>query len=258
MKKFVSIVTTLILGISSIIAQDNYTLVKGFVVDRNGNPIPGAEVMTPGGGESVITDSDGSFNISVHRLLKKLSATYDGMTTKTLRITPDKELVFALRSERKNPAFINILLGYSHNMHGLGWYHDDTDSPSWGIMAGMLSKWGFYGKGNSDWNGNFGVTAGVIKSLYKRVIFMYAGAGYGMAWRREDNHEYYGTWRESIDSAYHPGIAADFGFIFKTGRHFNLIIGYNLLSTFSFTVYNDVSVGPNFVHGLQAGIGYVF
>ncbi len=259
MKKILTFFTIMILSVGSVAAQKNYRTITGYVVDKNGNPIPGAEVTTPGGGESVITDSDGSFNLSVHPLLKKLTASYDGMATKTLKIRPDKDLVFTLKKERKNPAFLNVVLGFSYNQSSDSGY--DENGPSWGIMSGMLSRWGFYGKGNCDWNGNFSITAGGIKSIYKRNAFVYVGAGYGMAWNEYDfiysyPNSTYEYW--DYDSDYRPGIAADFGFIFKTGRHFNLTIGSNFLYTLPFHNYASVYVGANYVLGLQLGLGYVF
>lgn len=266
MKKIVSILCILILSVSSILAQDNYRIVKGFVVDKIGNPIPGAEVMTPGGGESVLTDSDGSFNISVHTLLKKLTATYDGMTTKTLKIKPDKNLVFTLKKEPKYSAFLNAVLGYSHDKSA---YYENTISL--GLMSGMLGKWGFYCKAFYDYNDGFCVTAGVVKSIFHRTIFIYAGAGYGTK-ELKYTHDYYdpyykynyftnsyeGGWSYSYEWGYHPGISSDFGFIFKTGSHFNLTIGYNLLSTLPFTGYNNTHFRTRYAHGLQLGLGYVF
>ena len=250
MKKFISICAAMLLGLGSILAQENFKAVKGYVIDKNGNPIPGAEVMAPGGGESAITDSDGSFHMNVHPLLKKLSATYDGMTTKTLKIKPDKDLVFRLKKERVRPAFLNVVLGFSCNMNGDYDYNHyenvPVPMPSFGLMAGMLGKWGFYGKGVSDELGNFNVTFGVIKSIYKRTTYIYAGAGYGMAWIDAWNDDYY-----------RPGIAGDFGFIFKTGRHFNITIGYNIIRTFPFKDHGE-HFSSNYVHGVQLGLGYVF
>ncbi len=266
MKRIVSIIAALTLSVSSMMAQSDYITVKGYVVDKNGCPIPGAEVTARGGDESAITDSDGSFSMNVQSNLKKLIATYDGMETKTIRIKPDSDLIFSLQKERENPAFLTLTLGYSRNMQGEGrwrynWSPSDVNAPSFGIMAGMLGKWGFYGKGNCDWNGNFSVTAGVVKSIYQRQLFIYAGAGYGMAER------YYTyltldpdllTWKNYLHWEYRPGIAADFGFIYKIGYHFNLTIGYNLIVTPSYESHHGIYVGANFVHGAQIGFGYVF
>lgn len=264
MKKVVSLFATLILSFGSILAQTNYRSVKGYVIDKNGNPIPGAEVTTLGGGESVITDSDGSFSLSVHPLLEKLTASYDGMTTKTLKILPERDLVFRLKKQRNNPAFLNANVGYIRNMqYG---YYDPTNGESWGIMAGMLSKWGFYGKATCDCYGELSITAGVIKSVYRRNIFIYAGTGFGTA-KREYNQSFYMNrydWSCS-DIEKRPGIAGDLGFIFKIGRHFNLTIGANIIRTFPFhgkayyiDYYKKLPVGSNYVFGAQVGFGYVF
>ena len=225
----------MLLGLGSMLAQENFKAVKGYVIDKNGNPIPGAEVMAPGGGESAITDSDGSFHMNVHPLLKKLSATYDGMTTKTLKIKPDKDLVFRLKKERVRPAFLNVVHAFTCNMV------EQEFAPAWGLMAGMLGKWGFYGKAVCDWYGDFSVTFGAIKSIYKRNAYIYVGTGYGRAWNYEQR----------------SGIAGDLGFIFKTGRHFNITIGYNIIRTFPFKDHGE-HFSSNYVHGVQLGLGYVF
>ena len=252
MKKFISICAAMLLGLGSMLAQENFKAVKGYVIDKNGNPIPGAEVMAPGGGESAITDSDGSFHMNVHPLLKKLSATYDGMTTKTLKIKPDKDLVFRLKKERVRPAFLNVVHAFTYNIS------EQEFAPAWGLMAGMLGKWGFYGKGVSDWNGNFSVTFGVIKSIYKRNAYIYAGSGYGMADRFDSEYcSFCEEWHRDYND-YRPGIAGDFGFIFKTGRHFNITIGYNIIRTFPYKDHENDHVGSNYVHGVQLGLGYVF
>lgn len=257
MKKFISICVTLLLGLGSMLAQENFKAVKGYVIDKNGNPIPGAEVMAPGGGESAITDSDGSFQMNVHPLLKKLSATYDGMTTKTLKIKPDKDLVFKLKKERTNPGFLNVVLGVSYNECAYYEAYDDVvkgdASASVGIMAGMLGKWGMYGKANVNLpTMDASATFGLIKSIYKRKAFIFGGLGFGYVRkayrvRHHDVHNDYDYWLG--DWTFSPGVAADFGFIIKTGRHFDITIGYNYIH----------SIDPsNNVHGLQLGLGYVF
>lgn len=252
-------------GFGSMPAQSDNSPVKGFVVDKNGCPIPGAEVMTRRG-ESVITDSDGSFSITLQSPSKKIIATYNGMETKTLKIKQDKELVFRLEKERENPAFLNVVLGYSHNMQGGGtwryeWSPNDVKSPACGLMAGMLGKWGFYGKGVCDWNGNFSITAGVTKSIYKRIVFLYAGAGYGIAERYYTysslNIDTY-AWDTYLNWEYRNGIAGDFGLMYKIGYHFSLTVGYNIIGTLSYESHHNIYVGPNFVHGVQLGLGYVF
>ncbi len=249
MKKIIYILAVVFLSISSVSAQNNYKIVKGFVIDNDGTPIPGAEVSTPGGIESVLTDSDGSFSISVHTLLKKLTASYDGLAPKTLRLKSTPYLVFTLKKEPNHSAFLNAVLGYSHNMNT---HYKHT--VSFGLMAGMLGKWGFYGKGGYDYNTDgFSITAGMIKSIYYRTIYLYVGAGYGMANRGYNNvgNYYYCNDKRS-------GIAGDIGFIVKTGTHFNLTLGYNIVYTFPYTGRFDINVGSNYVHGLELGFGYVF
>ena len=60
--------------------------VKGVVIDKNGNPLPGAKVQATGGAETAVTDADGTFNIEVSRWLKSLTATYPGMISKKAKL----------------------------------------------------------------------------------------------------------------------------------------------------------------------------
>ncbi|MBD5239182.1 MAG: hypothetical protein HDS64_05335 [Bacteroidales bacterium] len=238
MKKFITICAAMLLGLGSMLAQENYKAVKGYVVDKNGNPIPGAEVKDSKG-ESTITDHDGSFMLNVPLKTKKIVASYDGMATQSRRIKADKDLVFTLQKGRTNPVFLNAIIG--------GGYNPRTSNPQAhvGVMFGRLSNWGYYIKANVEpfVAYDFSTTIGVIKNLSSQKIFLYAGLGYGMNSRVEYMFEDHRGWNE-----YHlkSAAACDLGFIFKTSRHFNVSVGYNLI------------VNSTAVNSAQLGFGYVF
>lgn len=244
-------------GVSGLFAQDNYKSVKGYVINKYGNPIPGAEVTATGGGESTITDADGSFSMNVPPLLQRITATYDGMKPKTLKINTDKELIFRLTPPRKRPAFINVVGGPSLNNHS-------GNDINVGLMGGMLGKWGGYVKAFATTkNSNFGFSLGGIKSIYKRTIFGYLGVGcgkYHMAIEHTDvsyhfipNTIMFISYVHSYTSYHHGlGFVFDGGFIIKTSDHFNLTIGYSYLGS--------CKAWPEdyFWNNVQVGVGYVF
>ena len=255
MKRILSIALCAVISAGIAFAQEGYREVKGYVVDKNGNPIPGAEVMATGGGESVITDSDGSFKMNVHPLLKKMTASYSGMVTKKLNTNFNSDMIFRLKPEKLNPWFLNVNAGV---VFGKYWswpdYRETHINGSIGIMTGRLGKWGFYGKAVSevDMAEKASLTFGAIKSINKQSTFLYAGLGYGY---------FMGS-----------GMSADLGFIFRTSRHFNISIGYNLVKCFEKfeyceDYYYDYENGIDrsiwkmyspMSHAIEIGFGYVF
>ncbi|MBD5364759.1 MAG: hypothetical protein HDR79_07435 [Bacteroides sp.] len=253
MKKFISFCAAMLLGLGSMLAQENYKAVKGYVVDKNGNPIPGAEVKDSKG-ESTITDHDGSFMLNVPLKTKKIVASYDGMATQSRRIKPDQNTIFTLRQERNNPAFLTGIIGYSYSSH----LHRGNGKfiPFVSIMGGRLGNWGFYGKlAGSPYEGSVSATVGALKNVYERKFFVFFGAGYGRCYTETSNSDIYGN----ADYADLNGFALDLGVLIKPRRHFNITIGYNLIYGFSDkTEELSMDSGDNMINGLQIGFGYVF
>ena len=64
-------------------------VVTGTVVDRDGNPIPGAKVEIIGSTESTITELDGTFSIATESPAEKVRVLYGGMQTKVKKVKPD-------------------------------------------------------------------------------------------------------------------------------------------------------------------------
>lgn len=93
MKK--SLLIFLLLGTSiSVFAQATREY-KGAVVDKNGNPLPGAKVEATGGAENTVTDADGTFNLEASQWLKSITVTYPGMgkKKKNIKNTPNNLIV---------------------------------------------------------------------------------------------------------------------------------------------------------------------
>lgn len=253
MKKLITIMIFVVLAIGTAIAQNNKTI-TGYVVDKNGNPLSGAEVMAVGGGASTITDADGSFTLDVHILLKKITASYPGMEDNTVSLKNQSDFVITMSPKIKKTGFISFIgVGglvneeYSFYHPGYGWYEDNIDYGLYGIgiMGGQLGKWGWYVKGlyhsmdSFNYNGGT-LTAGAIKSIGRLPIYLYLGAGVA-------SHEIYYS-----DS--YIGYALDFGAIFKINRHLNIIGGINWGDSRCDDAYDSHAKGFN----LNIGVGYVF
>ena len=65
------------------------TIVKGKVIDSNGNPLPGASVMVKGSKVATLTDFDGGFSIEVPSGSSRIVISYIGMQTKEIDATSD-------------------------------------------------------------------------------------------------------------------------------------------------------------------------
>lgn len=263
MKKLITFLLCAVLSIGTAMAQNSKTY-TGFVVDKNGNPVVGAEVMAPGGGASAITDSDGSFTIEVPFMLKKLTASYTGMINKTLKLGESSNLVFKMKSLKKMTGFISFIGNFgvfneNYEEHGryinhwvngvyssdwLSGYSDNSTNGSLGggIMGGQigqLSKWGWYLKGvaltSFDAVGALSVTAGPIIKLSSKA------------------HLYFGGGGAYVYDAL--GFSVDLGTIFTVGDHINIIAGLNYTNA----NYNDEYYKSQYnLMNLNIGVGYTF
>lgn len=240
MKKLLTMIALIVLAIGTMAAQNSKTI-TGYVVDKNGNPIIGAEVMAAGGGATTITESDGSFTIEVHPLLKKLTASYAGMEDNTISLEGQTNVVFTMKPEPKLRAFASVVLaGGAGIKRDTWWYGRETNMQfGAGLMGGQLGKWGWYAKAmyNDDveWlEGGMSITAGAVKQLGKSLKYLYFGIG----------PAYDGSicvW----------GAAVDLGLIFKVSKRINVIAGLN---------YDYLTGSGCYAHIINAniGVGYTF
>lgn len=253
MKKIITLLTIAFAAAGSLMAQNNQRTVKGFVIDNNGNPIAGAEVMATGGGETAITDADGSFSMTVSPFLKTITATYTGMGSKKLKTKFDRDMIFRM-SPKNDYWFLNAV--------GIVSTGEGFTGGGGGLMGGYLGKWGGYLKATID---NClmqddpkvpTITLGVIKSFSNKV-YGYLGVGYSQTVFEQsyyysysyysyfyDTYNYgsYWDWETHTENA----VAVEVGCIFRTSRHFNFTVGYTLAA-------NDY-----IRHTVNVGAGYVF
>ena len=220
-------------------AQSTRTI-KGAVVDKDGNPLPGATVEATNGAESTVVDADGTFTLEVPRWLNTATAKYAGMKNKKMKVQ-DGDMIFRMKPKQDRTWMINGVGGY------IGGAELDG-SFVFGAMGACLNDWGGYLKLLFCVNEDFAerpavptVTAGVTKRL---TDFMYAYAGAGYTSVNYDEYEYgpsYGPY--SCD-----GAALDVGVIFRPFKHLSVNAG--------FTYNTDFSEYSNYLG--QLGVGYIF
>lgn len=172
------------------------TVVTGKVVDRKGNPIPGAKVEIPKSNESALTELDGSFSLSTQQpKVKKVNVYYVGMQTKVQRVSPDMLIKLSKTNWwNQKPDKYRWFLGVD-----VAFPQKGMKNPSFGIMAGRMKNIGFYVRGvyskeqeteydinvsrPSEWltgekKVNFtAATAGIIVRLFGPIYYNF-GLGY--------------------------------------------------------------------------------
>lgn len=121
-------------------AQD---AVRGKVVDKHGNPIPGVKLEIKGGQDSVFSGLDGTFILSPSVTHGSLEAYYSGMKPARTRIS--KDMTVTMRPENwwnrepeKHSFFISLQTGVRMDAFGT------PTAPSLGIMFGTVKRWGWY------------------------------------------------------------------------------------------------------------------
>lgn len=209
MKKSVLMILLCCLASVSVMAQSTKEI-KGAVIDKNGNPLPGAVVEATGGAESATVDADGTFSMEVPVWLKKVTARYAGMESKTKKIK-NGDILFEL-SPKKNKWFVSLVGSYDFI---------STEMGRIGVMAGYVRSWGGYVKVAPTIIPGDGIdlpaiTAGVVKSL-SNTVNLYLGLGL-MPYLDEDKYDY---WWE-------PGLGIELGTIINLSDRFNLTAGVGL------------------------------
>lgn len=237
MKKLLFSMVSLFVAFSAFAQTETTGIIKGAVIDKNGNPLPGAMVQSTGGAETVLVESDGTFVLEVPIWLKTVSASYPGMGVKKQKVDFNNQMLFKL-SPRTKFGFINLMGGWAICA-------DDTqaNAPIIGLMGGYLDTWGVYGKigipaGGEDLFSGIQAIVGGIKHIYNG-LYGYVGLGYGgyLDW---DYWDVEGYWT--------PGMAFDGGFLMKIGKHFDITLGL--------TVNTDFDYGTSVTPTLS--LGYVW
>ena len=118
MKNFFFILAFCCLGSIGAIAQSTTKVVTGAVIDKNGNPLPGAIVEATGGAESTVVDADGTFSIEVPIWLKSLTTRYAGMKSKKKNLN-GRDMIFLLRPDTDS-WFINLETSVNADVYRIG------------------------------------------------------------------------------------------------------------------------------------------
>lgn len=226
--------------VAASLALKAQNVVTGTVIDRDGNPIPGAKVEIVGSAESTITELDGTFSITTQSPAGKVRVVYGGMQPKVKKVKPD--MVIKLRETswwKEKPEKMSWFVGVQVACTSI----ECMDKPSYGLMAGQVKQWGWYVKGvyrkvpdtsgdpivtdSGDWvtgemkQSYWSVTGGVIVRLGCPIHF-YLGAGYSkrdVAWQRADGS--YSLCEDRYDGGpSYDGLAVDAGLMLKMRRIF--------------------------------------
>ena len=243
----------LVLASTAAMAQST-RIIKGAVVDKNGNPLPGATVEATNGAESTTVDADGTFSLEVSRWLNTATARYAGMRKKTLEVQ-DGDMVFRMSPKLEMDWFLNVVAG--------GVTLDRTDDEydmrpnatfTIGLMGGFLSNWGGYAK--LLWSLNASVieepavptvTIGATKRVFS-FMYAYAGVGCGVVNQVDSYYSNDGySYPYRFENYRYTGMAFDLGAIFRVKNHISANVGISYVTNFP---YN------NFY--FSAGVGYVF
>lgn len=235
----------LVLASTAAMAQST-RIIKGAVVDKNGNPLPGATVEATNGAESTTVDADGTFSLEVSRWLNTATARYAGMRKKTLKVQ-DGDMVFRLSPKYEMDWFLNVVAG----VVTLDRTYDEYDmlpntTYSLGLMGGFLGKnWGGYTKllwilNSSDVSEPAvpTVTIGATKRVFS-FMHAYAGAGYGKLNGVDE------VYRHDVSNS--DAMAFDLGAIFRVKKHISANVGISWVTDFDQANYY-----------FSAGVGYVF
>lgn len=217
MKKSVLMILLCCLASVSVMAQSTKEI-KGAVIDKNGNPLPGAVVEATGGAESATVDADGTFSMEVPVWLKKVTARYAGMESKTKKIK-NGDILFEL-SPKKNKWFVSLVGSFDLK---------STEMGRIGVMAGYVRSWGGYVKVAPTIYGDGidlpAITAGVVKSL-SNTVNLYLGLGL------MPYHDYdYFSWDGYNFYDYccvEPSLGIELGTIINLSDRFNLTAGVGL------------------------------
>lgn len=221
-------------------------IISGAVIDKNGNPLPGATVQATGGAETVTTDSDGTFSIEVPIWLKSLTASYPGIGERKLKTTAYDQMIFTIKPHYRTYGFVSLMFA---NVWQVGAPSNNIVSnvQQLGLMGGAYRSWGGYAKvmfglfgGGKDYYGdrNVGIeptsTAGVIKRINNNFN-VFLGVGVGFNYGEDEysyNHEYsYRYGETTVAGAVEIGAMAKY-------KKLNVVLGVTYVTPGEWTINN--------------------
>lgn len=107
-------------------------MIKGAVVDKNENPLPGAKVMTINGSQETKVNTDGTFSLEVPIWTESLIARYSGMSDKKLKVGAG-DMIFRMNPKQKG----NWFVGANYSVVFETYY---KPGHAGGLMVGYLGK----------------------------------------------------------------------------------------------------------------------
>lgn len=236
----------LVVACSSIVAlAQNTRVIKGAVVDKNGNPLPGAVVEATNGAESTVVDADGTFTLEVPIWLKSITAKYAGMRDKKLS-TNRNDHVFYMSKKTQGHWFAN--LSYGACIDNDGYYYSRI-----GVMAGYYASWGAYARiMPSTVTGIPSISVGVMKNIKNRVIpYLGLGLTEGLEYSPEYSWSYYDSYSKTYKQVWYDGYwsgyitgQVDIGALVNVSSKFHINVGY--------------SINFDLNHEFIVGVGYTF
>lgn len=256
-------------------AASAQTVVDGKVTDRQGVPIPGARVEARNGGETTLTEFDGSFHLESQQSIRRIAVDYVGVQSKTVKKTQSPMTIVMAKTNiwNRKPLKPTWLLSLQ-----AGFPESKSMQPSVGLMFGRFKKIGWYVKGlygpsrkkadlTADeygfrWHDDdqvlnpideeywwttgkckksySSVTAGMIVDVWQ-ALHVYAGAGYG--WR-DVSYEIIGG--KYVKSNYsYSGAVADIGVLVRLGK-LSLNGGIQMTFVDDICCIGNVGVGISF------------
>lgn len=227
-----------ILALTSPVAAQS--VLKGRVIDKQGNPVAGAKVENAKGKETVTTDMNGRFTLETATDVKKVNVYYTGLNTAKKTAKQDMVIKMARTTWwNKKPEKYRWLVSAQMVVPD-----NDGFKPAFGLAFGRVKNIGWYVKGvfrkaestddNSIWKEDDGTLmyyaendwmTGEIKSGYWSAVggvivrldspfYFYGGLGYvdrSVAWEATSG-EYYEYEEDSYD-----GLTIDAGLMFRIG-----------------------------------------
>ena len=124
MKKFTFILLCLVIGISTVVAQN--TKVAGSVISADdGLPVIGASIVVKGTMVGIVTDYDGNFTLEVPSNGKVLIVSYVGMLTQEVPVSPNVRVVLKSDTQKLDEVVVTAM-GISKEKKALGYAVQDV------------------------------------------------------------------------------------------------------------------------------------
>ncbi len=230
---------------TAVAVAQNTRVIKGAVVDKNGNPLPGAVVEATNGAESTVVDADGTFSLEVPVWLKSITAKYAGMRDKKLS-TNRNDHVFYMSKKTQGHWFAN--LSYGACLDGDATYYSRI-----GIMGGYYASWGAYARiMPSTVSGVPSFSVGVMKNIKNKVIpYLGLGLTEGLNYVSGYSSSYYNYYSNSYQTMWYDGYwygeitgQVDIGALVNVSSKFHINVGY--------------SINFELNHEFIVGVGYTF